>query len=600
LTEAGAASHISTQETYLSRVTAPNLFAPKKDKGRELDRLQEAGEPISNLSVIRPYSKVKQYFLVGEAQQGDEFAAEQLCLNAVKLAVKQTQRFIEFSAGVNDLYRELPADSDDLIQAVLEDVPKILDRYERRRGVSFQKLLFLRINYAIIDRLREQASLLGVNRRQRGELKGAVRSDDPNRALQELVEKGFVEAPQYVVGGQLSLASISLDAMMSDASTNGPEDTDNHDTEEFILEGLIDDRDPMLEVIDMTDNDKLHRYVDRLPERERAVVVRYYGLFDEEPQTLKRIGEQEGYGEARGSQIHAAAIKKLRKMMSGEVVEFRPQRRAGLENAPKNLSRRKLIQLAHGRLDKWRDKLMLNQDIEDAIQIIPAWDATYSYSGLTKITTFERELPEEVDSDELLSQIAVNERCQVNVSGGFLKMEVRDITGEDLQTLMQTELWLMQSLKIPEDEQVLGLVSSHEENILRNLYRPTSELAFELGIKESTVRTHVHNMCKRFGMDSFIDLAVFAARKGLIDLNNLPYGTTMDDLSPREQEILQGYYNRTYKEAAEGLSLSTNTIRAHWHNIYAKLNVFNRAQAALIAIRDGLIPLEPAEAAEAV
>jgi DNA-binding NarL/FixJ family response regulator len=62
-------------------------------------------------------------------------------------------------------------------------------------------------------------------------------------------------------------------------------------------------------------------------------------------------------------------------------------------------------------------------------------------------------------------------------------------------------------------------------------------------------------------------------------------------LTPREREILaliaQGHANRTI---AEKLVISERTARTHVSNVLGKLQLSSRTQAALLAIREGLIP----------
>lgn len=61
-------------------------------------------------------------------------------------------------------------------------------------------------------------------------------------------------------------------------------------------------------------------------------------------------------------------------------------------------------------------------------------------------------------------------------------------------------------------------------------------------------------------------------------------------LSEREVEMLVGLASgMTYKEIALQCTLSTSTVRTHLHNIYTKLEVVDRAQAVLKAMRMGLI-----------
>ena len=66
---------------------------------------------------------------------------------------------------------------------------------------------------------------------------------------------------------------------------------------------------------------------------------------------------------------------------------------------------------------------------------------------------------------------------------------------------------------------------------------------------------------------------------------------TTGTLSERETDVLrllaQGYSN---KELAQALAISEKTVKAHITSILAKLNASSRTQAALYAVRAGLVP----------
>jgi len=57
---------------------------------------------------------------------------------------------------------------------------------------------------------------------------------------------------------------------------------------------------------------------------------------------------------------------------------------------------------------------------------------------------------------------------------------------------------------------------------------------------------------------------------------------TIETLTPREQEVLR-YLARglLYKEIAESLSISVETVRGHLHNIYGKLHVQSRTEVVV-------------------
>jgi DNA-binding NarL/FixJ family response regulator len=82
------------------------------------------------------------------------------------------------------------------------------------------------------------------------------------------------------------------------------------------------------------------------------------------------------------------------------------------------------------------------------------------------------------------------------------------------------------------------------------------------------------------------------AQKVLRQFSALPakQAPLADDLTPREVEVLKliaaGLSN---KEIAEALVLSEKTVKNHINNIFSKLHVYDRSQAMLYAIRQGLV-----------
>ena len=66
------------------------------------------------------------------------------------------------------------------------------------------------------------------------------------------------------------------------------------------------------------------------------------------------------------------------------------------------------------------------------------------------------------------------------------------------------------------------------------------------------------------------------------------------DLTEREITVLRLVADgKTNKEIANTLDLSEKTVKNHVRNIFHKLQVYDRTQAAILAIRKGLIELDP-------
>src|SRR2546428_467259 len=69
---------------------------------------------------------------------------------------------------------------------------------------------------------------------------------------------------------------------------------------------------------------------------------------------------------------------------------------------------------------------------------------------------------------------------------------------------------------------------------------------------------------------------------------------TEHDLTDREITVLRLVADgKTNKEIANELDLSEKTVKNHVRNIFHKLQVYDRTQAAILAIRKGLIELDP-------
>lgn len=93
--------------------------------------------------------------------------------------------------------------------------------------------------------------------------------------------------------------------------------------------------------------------------------------------------------------------------------------------------------------------------------------------------------------------------------------------------------------------------------------------------------------------DSFVDPAVAGKLLGQIAQNNPPRQPPPEiSLSERETEVLQllaqGFTNA---DIAQRLYLSEGTVRNYTSAIFAKLNVSDRTQAVVLALRYGLVDL---------
>ncbi|MGD9049281.1 MAG: response regulator transcription factor [Anaerolineae bacterium] len=79
-------------------------------------------------------------------------------------------------------------------------------------------------------------------------------------------------------------------------------------------------------------------------------------------------------------------------------------------------------------------------------------------------------------------------------------------------------------------------------------------------------------------------------------LREVPAPQNPEPLTERETEVLrQLAQGKSNKEIAATLVIAEKTVRTHVSNILGKLGVTSRTQAALHAVRSGLVPLESGE-----
>jgi RNA polymerase sigma factor for flagellar operon FliA len=206
----------------------------------------------------------------------------------------------------------LPAamDSDDVLSAGTIGLLHAIDRFDPEQGVRFETYALQRIRGAIIDTIRSLSPLSrGAGRRARLlDETAALLAQQLGRApsQEELARELNVDIGEL---GRMLLESAHVIVSLDGASSGGDDDGEVqslrdllHDPDEATTDEVVEENELV---------DRLSSAIDSLPPRDRLVLNLYY----HEELTLKEISRVIEVSESRVSQIHTAAVMKLRALL---------------------------------------------------------------------------------------------------------------------------------------------------------------------------------------------------------------------------------------------------------------------------------------------
>ena len=213
----------------------------------------------------------------------------------------------------------LPAamDSDDVLSAGTVGLLHAIDRFDPDQGVRFETYALQRIRGAIIDTIRSLSPLSrGAGRR--------ARLLDETTAL--LAQRLGRAPTQEELAAELGVDQAELGRMLLESahviiSLDGANSGSDEEGEIQSLRDLLHDPDEAGtdEVVEENELvERLSSAIESLPPRDRLVLNLYY----HEELTLKEISRVIEVSESRVSQIHTAAVMKLRALLrSGQLAK---------------------------------------------------------------------------------------------------------------------------------------------------------------------------------------------------------------------------------------------------------------------------------------
>jgi len=257
---------------------------------------------LKEIGRYQPLNHEQEVELAARIQAGDEDAVREMVESNLRFVVAYAKRYRNPNVPFLDLIHE---GNLGLIQAA-----KKYDPSQEGHDVKFITYAVWWIRQAILHALAEHAGSFRLPQKQANTLYRMER-------IRSLLAERFARAPtdkelSEELGISVDDVRVLTRASRSSLSLNEPVDSEGDSELGDLLEqtGLPDTDELLLrESFSRALSDALAE----LPARERKVLELRFGLADDQPKTLREIGEVMGLSRERVRQIESRALNKLRR-----------------------------------------------------------------------------------------------------------------------------------------------------------------------------------------------------------------------------------------------------------------------------------------------
>jgi RNA polymerase primary sigma factor len=261
---------------------------------RESQSLDKYLHEIGKVDLITAEEEV---ILAQKIRAGDQAALERL-----------TKTNLRFVVSVAKQYQNQGLTLGDLINEGNLGLIKAAKRFDETKGFKFISYAVWWIRQSILQAIAEQSRIVRLPLNQVGSLSKI------SKAFSKLEQEYEREPSPEELADTLETTVEKISDTLSNSGRHVSMDAPFVQGEENTLLDVLENRDPNTDnsLIDESLSEEIKRSLATLTDREREIIVLFFGLGSNQPLSLEEIGEQFSLTRERVRQIKDKALQRLR------------------------------------------------------------------------------------------------------------------------------------------------------------------------------------------------------------------------------------------------------------------------------------------------